>query len=123
MHFYRSALPCFVLLVAGCAEIDEMPVGKCRNVLSQLEVRSPIADARHAVKQGDRRFLGVNEHTTLFPRVPDGKFDLIGKHGYREMEKTSDAIEDDSCLEYQEAARRFAEAYDAEILRLSGVPR
>lgn len=109
-------LPAIACAVAACDSGTRLfSRGACRDALQEIE-SDPAQAAQRAISAGDQRLLLIRGYTTSAPGVPDSR--LEGRYRYRTLEKTSDTPEDSSCVEYQDAARRYAERYNVHMQRL-----
>lgn len=91
--------------------------GTCSVELRELR-SDPVEAAERAVATGDSRLLMLRGYTTYVPGIADTR--LEGRYRFRILERTSDTPEDESCVEYQSAARNYAERYNARVLELTG---
>jgi hypothetical protein len=104
----------------SCATLSAGTEGKCRPFLEALARQSPEAKAEASVASGAPYLLGVRGFTVAFPGADE---EAAAKIGYRIIEGTSDAFEDDSCQLYQLRAEKYASRFNRRLLRLIANPR
>jgi hypothetical protein len=113
------AFPFALALMSALAACDgsQGTYGRsCADMVDMVKSLSPAGEARSKMRDGDRRFLAVHNLGMSYPGV-DAR--LVRVHGYREMRRTSDIESGPDCDVYSLESRRFAEAYNREIVRLS----
>jgi uncharacterized protein YceK len=108
-----------VLLVAqmlsACASVSTLQ-GACTSYLEKIVLANAEADAEKAFRSGQKRVLGIQGYTIIFPGVKNPQ--LPQRIGYKIMEGTSDAISDKSCDKYQSTAIDYVARYNIRILQL-----
>ena len=104
----------------SCTTLSAGTEGQCRLLLEALTRQSPEAKAKASVALGTPYLLGVRGFTVSFPGADEG---TAAKIGYRIIEGTSDAFEDDSCRLYQGRAKKYAGRFNRQVLRLIANPR
>ena len=106
-----------VLFGLAACDRAQGPHGRsCADMVTLFRTLSPSGEAKSKMRNGDMRFLAVHSYSISVPGV-DTK--LVSVHGYRQMKQAADFVDGESCEGYYEEARRFAEAYNREILYLS----
>jgi hypothetical protein len=103
-----------ILGLTGCHHADSIAASQLRWV----EAADPVADARAAITQKDFRLKGVYGLTLRVPGVePDRVEELRRRLGISPIEGTSDAMEGPEQKPLIDMAYKYAEAYNAQILR------
>jgi hypothetical protein len=93
-----------------------------RRMADSLNRADVVTAVDVALKKGDRRLLGVMGYALVVPGVPrDEEVTLREKHGVRILEHTSDARHGEDHAAWNDAAARYAERYNRELLR-RGIP-
>lgn len=88
--------------------------------LRQIEKTDPEVDAMNAVRQGDWRLLSVLGFSESIPVAKEADLHdsaIIAKHGRRAIKGTTDYPKGDEHARLQPIARKYAERYNAVILR------
>ena len=88
----------------------------------KLESADVEAEVSTAIAMGDCRFVGVYGLGLSVPGVPDYHERYKATHGLRIIENTSDAIESDSHMRLQRAARAYAKRYNLALLQKLATP-
>jgi hypothetical protein len=115
MKLVNFALFTIAMLTCGCLS-TKASAGKCTAYLHSLAGEDAISKAERIASSGNPYLLGIQGFSLSFPGVDDPQ--APQRVGYKIMEGTTDAIEDDSCWTYQRQARRFAERFNRRVLDL-----
>jgi len=86
--------------------------------LSILNLSSPVADLKKSLERNDLRFVGINRYTCMAPGIGGTDTELPQQYGLRCLFGTSDFIESREHAVLINAARRYAERYNAELARV-----
>jgi hypothetical protein len=104
-----------IIFLSSCSTVPQGPAGHCRPFLEALEAQAAEATAKASVAAGKPYILGVNGFTLTFPGAD---YELARRIGYRVIQGTSDAFEDQSCRHYQRAAEKYAKRFNQIVLGL-----
>ncbi len=110
----RAILVAFGIALAGCQSSSEhteaQPSEDC-SAVPNLDPGKAVQDAQASWRGRDMRLLGVYGYALDVPGAEDTTGPVRTLHG----------TSDDGCIELNERARRYAAAYNKEILRLDAM--
>jgi len=114
-----------LLSVLADAHGDQLQRGpKCTSqvcelteTLASLNLENPIVDLERNLRLGDRRFIGINGYACFAPGAERAEEPWSPKFGRRCLAGTSDAVEGEAHLALIAKATKYAQGYNAELLR------
>ncbi len=118
----RNALRLTLLLVLFVAGTLSVRAGERRNFRSlaaEYERRDPIAEAKANFGKGEIYVFAAMGFGRYYPGVESEVGERVEKtYGVKYLGSTSDAVESKAHLAYMQAAKKFASAYNREIVNL-----
>jgi hypothetical protein len=88
----------------------------CHREAQELARQNAVDLAESVHRSGSPYFLGVRGFTIDFPGIEDTT--IVFQTGYREIEGTSDVVENEGCFRFRSQARAFAERYNRRMREL-----
>ncbi len=121
IHFIALA----AILVLSCQTVSsekyEQPITSntaiLKTTLSSLNIEEPEKDINKNIKNNDLRFICVCGYACYTPGVEQNDLSLTTKYGIRCLDGTSDMIENDEHAQLIKDARKYAEHYNALLLK------
>ena len=117
--FEIAAVAFIGVSIAGCGR-DDPRAAYWQAKANAIEARDPIAEAVTNFSKSDFRFMAVYEDGLNVPIVQNraDSLTLREKYGTNPVPETSDTLEGESNVRYQDAAKAFCPKYNKEMLRL-----
>jgi hypothetical protein len=77
-----------------------------------------VSKAERLFGEKSPQFLAVQGYVIQYPGVTDPS--LVSRLGYKVIDGTSDAVEDESCRIFQKEAREYATVFNRKLIELIG---
>ena len=123
-HCLLIAVMCLSSATAGADQriatpsITKTQAALLAETLATLNLSSPVEDLKNSMERNDFRFVGINRYTCMAPGIGGADTELPQQFGLRCLFGTSDFIESREHAGLIDAARRYAERYNAELARI-----
>lgn len=83
-----------------------------RGIISHLNIKKPESDLANNLKNGDKRFIGINGYTCVVPGITESNSVLVSAYGIHCLRGTSDAIDSFEHAQLMSIAIQYAKQYN-----------
>jgi hypothetical protein len=105
-----------IIMVSGCG--GKLTENNDLGPLRELQIERAPADARVALREGDKRLIGVYGVTIEIPGTDYTSVQAEALYGVRPLEGTSDTPARGEEVELNDKAREYARSYNLTIVAL-----